>query len=176
MTSLKQAEIYTRTHHYIPSWPASYHCPENGLNHMRIMKCPNVYKIFPSSVLHLTSTPNSTGYTTECKLIVTKLYVMTQMKCDMRTTTISVFFVFFPKKGIKICTFHLNIKSRNNLCKNILCLVLYSLRNGLALLHRYKSMRALDGVHQSAWHNYVWFHLHSGWIVTTPLDSQLFIN
>ena len=32
------------------------------------------------------------------------------------------------------------------------------------------------GVHQSAWHNHVWYHLRSGWIVTTTLDCQLSTN
>ena len=31
-------------------------------------------------------------------------------------------------------------------------------------------------VHQSVWHNHVWYHLHSRRIVTTTLDSQLSIN
>ena len=53
-------------------------------------------------------------------------------------------------------------------------IVLYSLYNGLALLHKYTSTRASDGVHQSAWYNHVWYHLRSRRIVT--LDSQLPIN
>ena len=31
-------------------------------------------------------------------------------------------------------------------------------------------------VHQSAWHNHVWYHLRCGRIVPTQLDSQLSIN
>ena len=46
--------------------PATKHCPENGLNLMRVMECPNDHKISPSSILHLPSTCNSTGYATEC--------------------------------------------------------------------------------------------------------------
>ena len=55
-------------------------------------------------------------------------------------------------------------------------IMLYSLHNGPALLHKYTSTRVSDGVHQSAWHNHIWYDLHSGQIVTTPLDSQLPIN
>ena len=47
--------------------------------------------------------------------------------------------------------------------------LLYSLYNGLALLHKYTSTRTSDGVHQSARHNHVWYHLRSGWIVTTTV-------
>ena len=47
-----------------------------------------------------------------------------------------------------------------------LYLLLYSLHNGLVLLHKYTSMRASDGVPQSVWHNHVWYHLCSGQIVT----------
>ena len=54
--------------------------------------------------------------------------------------------------------------------------VLYSLHNGLTLLHKYTSTRASDGVPQPAWHNHVWYHLCCGRIVTTPLDSQLPVN
>ena len=54
--------------------------------------------------------------------------------------------------------------------------MLYSLHNELALLHKCTSTRASDGVHQLRWHNYVWYHLRSGQIVTTPLDSQLSTN
>ena len=36
--------------------------------------------------------------------------------------------------------------------------------------------RALEGVHQSAWHTHVWFHLRSGRIVIATLDSQLSNN
>ena len=53
---------------------------------------------------------------------------------------------------------------------------LYSLHNGFAFLHKYTSTRASDGVHQPAWHNQLWYHLHSGRIVTTTLDSQLSTN
>ena len=38
------------------------------------------------------------------------------------------------------------------------------------------SQRERQGVHRSAWHNHVWYHLPSGRIVTTPLDSQLSTN
>ena len=51
--------------------------------------------------------------------------------------------------------------------------MLHSLHNGFALLYEYKSTRASDGVHPSAWHNHLWYHLRSGQIVTTPLASQL---
>ena len=32
------------------------------------------------------------------------------------------------------------------------------------------------GVYQSAWHHHVWYHLCSGWIVTSTRDSQLSTN
>ena len=51
--------------------------------------------------------------------------------------------------------------------------LLYFLHNGLAHLHKPTSTRASDGIHQSASHNHVWYHLRCGRIVTTPLDSQL---
>ena len=58
--------------------------------------------------------------------------------------------------------------------ENSFSFLLYSLHNGLALIHT--ATRASDGVHQSAWHNHMWYHLRSGRIVTTPLESQLPIN
>ena len=51
--------------------------------------------------------------------------------------------------------------------------MLYSLYNGLPLLHKYMSMEHLRELTRPTWHNHMWYHLHSGWIVTTPLDSQL---
>ena len=44
------------------------------------MECPNVHKISPSLVLHLTSTGNST----ECWLMATKLYFLRQAKSYLR--------------------------------------------------------------------------------------------
>ena len=75
--------IYAHTNVSIPG-PATNHCPENVLNHMCVIEHPNDHKTSPSSVLHLTSTHNSTGYATECWLIATKLYVSTQVKSDTR--------------------------------------------------------------------------------------------
>ena len=54
--------------------------------------------------------------------------------------------------------------------------MLYSQHNGLTLLHKYTSTKASDRVHQSVWHNHMWYHLHRGQIVTTTLDSQLSTN
>ena len=39
--------IYTLTNISIPG-PATNHSPENGLNHMHIIECPNDHKICPS--------------------------------------------------------------------------------------------------------------------------------
>ena len=52
--------------------------------------------------------------------------------------------------------------------------MLYTLLNGYAFRHEYTSTS--DGVHQSAWHNHVWYHWRSRRIVTTPLDSPLSTN
>ena len=46
----------------------------------------------------------------------------------------------------------------------------------IIFLHKYTSTSVSDGVHQSAWHNHGCYHLCSGWIVTTTLDSQLSTN
>ena len=48
--------IYINTPIYPLYKPATNYCPENGLNLMFIMECPNIYKIFPSLVLHPTLT------------------------------------------------------------------------------------------------------------------------
>ena len=67
--------IYIYTHTHILIYPftevATNHCSENELNHMCAMECSTVHKISPSSILHLTSTGNSTGYAMECWLIAT---------------------------------------------------------------------------------------------------------
>ena len=39
-----------------------------------------------------------------------------------------------------------------------------------------RQQERLTKLTKSAWHNHVWYHLRSGRIVTTPLDSQLPIN
>ena len=51
MTQLKQAGIYIYIYIYIYiliypfTGPATNHCPENGLGHLRIMECPDVHII-----------------------------------------------------------------------------------------------------------------------------------
>ena len=81
---MTEASQYIYTPINPTNWPANNHCPENGLNHVWVMECSNVYKIPPSSVLHLTLTHNSTGYATECWLIAIKLHVVsTQEKSSM---------------------------------------------------------------------------------------------
>ena len=50
-----------------------------------------------------------------------------------------------------------------------------SLKKPCAILVRLVEWRK-NTVHQSAWHNHVWYHLCSRQIVSTPLDSQLSIN
>ena len=62
--------------------PATNHCSENGLNHMRVMEYPDVHKISPFSVLH--HTHNSNSYATEWWLIATKLHVSIRVKSDTR--------------------------------------------------------------------------------------------
>ena len=49
MTETSQC-IYTLIYPF--NGPATNHCPENGLSHLRIMKCPNVHIISPQLVTH----------------------------------------------------------------------------------------------------------------------------
>ena len=52
--------------------------------------------------------------------------------------------------------------------------MLYSLHNGLALLHKYMSTEhQRELTTRPMWHSHVWYHFCSGRIVTTPLDSHL---